>query len=100
VDITRTPQSVYFSTTSVKKVKAVRRGERHHADYVHSKGPLCERSKGEGSDASGGFLDGLFGKSNEDQVTFFESSFTKTGKKYVVCIFICVSSACSSNDFQ
>lgn len=82
VHVTQTPQSVYFSSADIREVSAVRTATAHHAQYAQSLNgkSLCLADdsairgwSGSGSSASGGFFNGLFGSSSDDQITFYES---------------------------
>jgi hypothetical protein len=82
IHVTQTPQSVYFSSADIREVSAVRTATAHHAQYAQSLNgkSLCLADdsvirgwSGSGSSASGGFFNGLFGSSSDDQITFYES---------------------------
>lgn len=80
VGVTQTPQSVYFSSDDIREVSAVRIALSHHAQYAQALNgkSLCLADESvyreSGSAASGGFFNGLFGSSTEDQITFYEST--------------------------
>ncbi|DAZ93869.1 TPA: hypothetical protein N0F65_008135 [Lagenidium giganteum] len=70
VNVTRVLQSVYFSAESIKRSKAIRRAENHHADYAHAtKKSICAVES-----TAPGIFDGFFGSSASDQITFFETT--------------------------
>ncbi|KAE8995926.1 hypothetical protein PF011_g16115 [Phytophthora fragariae] len=79
VRVTQTPQSVYFSAENITRVRAVRHGSNHHAEYslLNGKLPICEAdsdSSSYGASGTTSFFAGLFGPFNRDRITFFESS--------------------------
>ncbi|TMW65821.1 hypothetical protein Poli38472_003586 [Pythium oligandrum] len=95
VNITRTPQKVYYSRDSIQRFKATRQGAEHHADYVHgTKHHLCSTKASAVTSAiaasatasaqttaspttSSSFWNGLFGgEAGGKHVTFFERQET------------------------
>ncbi|GLE04444.1 hypothetical protein PINS_up013386 [Pythium insidiosum] len=91
VDITRVPQSVYFATERIKRVKALREASTHHADYSHSSRQrrCCQADKSEAPS----LFDGLFGKSKAEHITFFETARVEQGQTWTVsgCLEISTS---------
>ncbi|KAJ0400288.1 hypothetical protein P43SY_006128 [Pythium insidiosum] len=85
VDITRVPQSVYFATERIKRVKALREASTHHADYLHS-GRQRRCCRPDASEAPSLF-DGLFGKSRADHITFFETSRVEQGQTWTTGVW-------------